>query len=229
LDLTPYVSNPCEAKSIMGYVNTLTLIGYLSVDNELEQNTPKNDQLSATAINEPSEYSPGAILTISATIVNMYNIHNYDDLLTAAEAVMEHYKTKMDAEQEVKIEGLAPALQSLVQYNSFVPIDSPDEPELIFGMVLERKIDYSIDGFQCTIKIHPTKTITTEIYSGALNYDADMTEGDYKAVRDLSPAVQQKYLHRTEPSPLAPLRWLERMREAAQQQGQYILDNAISM
>jgi hypothetical protein len=160
MDLDPFVSNPCEAKSIMGFCNTVQLTCYRPVDANSDQDTsPDHAPLIGTATDESSDYAVQKIYKIQAPLRYAYNVVDQDTANAAALDVLNWYNSKMDSLTEVVVEGIAPQLQSLVKYTAFVPVDATGNDAIeipIYGMVLERNIEYSADGFECTIKIHPT-------------------------------------------------------------------------
>ena len=155
-DLDPFVMNPSQAKSIMGFVNEVELTCYRPVDDNSEQQTsPDHGPLIGHARDDSTEYSVANIKVIRAPLQYLYNVHNQEDADKAARQLLDWYNSKKDALTEVTIAGIAPRLQGLVKYTSFSPIDSDSPGVPIYGMVLERNIDYSAEGFITTIKIHP--------------------------------------------------------------------------
>lgn len=158
LDLDKFVSNPCQAKSIMGFVNGIQLNCYRSEqDTEELQNVPASDILVGNYIDN-SDYGQGEIKKLVCPLKYIYNIHNQEDADAAAKAVWDFYNTKRDAMTELILDGLVPSLQSQVEYYSFVPVDSGAVAVKLYGMVLERRVSYSANGLECTIKIHPRTT-----------------------------------------------------------------------
>lgn len=155
-DLDPFVMNPSQAKSIMGFVNEVELTCYRPVDDNKEQQTsPDHAPLIGHAKDETTEYSVDNIKVIRAPLQYLYNVHNQEDANAAARQLLDWYNSKKDALTEVTIAGIAPRLQGLVKYTSFDPVDGTKTGVPIYGMVLERNIEYNSEGFITTIKIHP--------------------------------------------------------------------------
>jgi hypothetical protein len=171
INLDKYCSQPTQAKSIMGYCNAVTVSAYDSlIDTEWDgwkgHQTPKHLCISAQA---PSLDGGVTLDTADEDIVkygkivskkiDAYNVHNMEEAFDMAEKYLEFYKQKKDTLTEVVVEGIVPPLQSLVSYTAFQPPESNEEPTLLLGVVIEKKVEYSSEGLTTTISLHPRDNI----------------------------------------------------------------------
>ena len=156
-DVTPWVMNPCIAKSVMGFVNETRLTGNKTEGfDDMGRATPAHEAINSSAVTSIDKYNAYNIKQITKPTSFMYGINSQDDLDEACDALQEFYDIKADALTEVKLAGYVPDLQSLIVYKEFVPIDSKASAQTIFGIVLERRITYDADnGFEVSVKLHP--------------------------------------------------------------------------
>lgn len=155
--LDPFMSEPTRARSLMGFCNYVTLRAYSALDAEEEgSQTGDHIPIIATAQDDEDIALRGRIV---APPHDAYNIHTQDEAQDAADKLLGFYQQKKDTLTEIVVDGLIPPLQSLVSYTSFEDPDGSNTPVQLFGVVIERKIEYSIDGLQTTITIHPRTSI----------------------------------------------------------------------
>lgn len=171
-DLDPFVSQPSQAKSIMGYCNAVTVSAYDSLDNRDQEEiidgktTPAHLCISANAPSidkgktfDTTDEDIVKYGKIVAAKIDAYNVHSMEEAFDMAEKYLEFYKQKKDTLTEVVVEGIVPPLQSLVKYTAFQPPDNNDPPKTLLGVVIEKKVEYSAEGLTTTISLHPRDNI----------------------------------------------------------------------
>lgn len=225
-NLDPYVTNPMQTTSLMGFKNVVVVIGDESktpgdpISGGIHGTTPiiamaKDDQsisevgwLVAPAFRDPTIKDPKAAQAKADQLLTQY--HMYKNALTTPEVV-----------------GIVPPLQSIVEYSPFVPVSDEEvskynaylvaalarlqaaadafvaswnadpanennqktSPKLtlssqVRGIVVGKRVNYSIDGLKCVLTISPGlvdgKPITNDDITGSiLNYTTDSEGGDY--------------------------------------------------
>jgi hypothetical protein len=154
INLDPFVSNPTQAKSIMGFCNYVDVICYMSDEDTAESFSTPGHMTFLGHYQDDDDIEKHKKLI--APIRYFYNVHDKDEANKIAEQVYEFYKLRRDSLTEITVEGICPPLQSIVSYTAFQKIDDPEVvPVKLYGLVIEKKVDYSSNGFTTTIALHP--------------------------------------------------------------------------
>ncbi len=128
-DLDPYVTNPDQTASIMGFRNWVVVVG----DQSLVE--PKDGLGAETPGVEPiiSEYphgvdldSVGEVGPLLAPTEYAYNLKTQDEVNARADQLVQFSKMYKNAETTVEVTGMVPPLQSIVSYSPFIPISDAE-------------------------------------------------------------------------------------------------------
>ena len=157
--LDPYVLNPDDTKSIMGYRNKVTVIGDESLadgDSEAGIETPGSNPIMYTAQDDESIAELGELVAPTDRAIWL---DTEVKCKARAELLLNFYKLFKNALTKPKVEGIVPPLHSMVSYGVFIPISAGEASSgTITGVVTARSIDYSIDGMTCDLTVSPGAT-----------------------------------------------------------------------
>lgn len=126
-DLDPYVLFPDQTTSIMGFRNSVAVIG-----DQTRSKDPKGISVHGS---EPitSQYPHGHDLDsiaevgwLQAPVYRDSNIKTVDEANKKADDLLSFYKKYENALTTVEVVGIVPPLQSIVEYSPFVPILQDD-------------------------------------------------------------------------------------------------------
>lgn len=166
IQLDPYVINPDDTKSIMGYRNKVTVIGDESLaglDSEDGIETPSSNPIMATAQDDESIAELGELVAPTDRAIWLDTIEKCQ---ARANLLLNFYKLFKNALTKPKVAGIVPPLHSEVSYDVFFPISEGEiSSGTIKGTVTARSIDYSIDGLVCDLTVSPGST-DMEQYTG---------------------------------------------------------------
>lgn len=153
-DLDPYVTNPDDTSSIMGYRNKVTVIGSESqTESEDGITTPGSNSIQATAQDDESIAELGVL---EAPTDRAPYCKTIKDCQKRADLLLNFYKLFKNALTKPKVAGIVPPLHSMVTYSVFIPISSDESSSgQITGTVVGRSIEYSIDGLETELSIAP--------------------------------------------------------------------------
>ena len=130
-DLDPYVLFPDQTTSIMGFRNSVVVIG-----DQTRSKGPKGISVHGS---EPviSQYPHGhdldSIAEVGWLIAPVYrdaNIKTVDEANKKADELLSFYKKYENALTSPEVIGIVPPLQSIVEYHPFTPISSIDQSEM---------------------------------------------------------------------------------------------------
>lgn len=132
-DLDPYVLVPDQTTSIMGFRNSVVVIG--------DQTRSKDPKGISTSVHgsEPviSQYPHGhdldSIAKVGWLIAPVYrdnNIKTEDEANKKADQLLSFYKKYENALTVVEVVGIIPPLQSIVEYSPFAPVSQADQTEM---------------------------------------------------------------------------------------------------
>jgi hypothetical protein len=166
--LDPYVTNPDDTSSLMGYRNKVSVIGGES-QSLYAPTTPGSCPAHATAKDDESIAQFGIL---EAPTDRAPYCKTVEDCQKRADLLLNFYKLFKNALTKPKVAGIVPPLHSMVSYSVFIPI-SEDESSYgkITGTVIGRSIEYSIDGLETELTVAPG-VADMETYVG----DAEITE-----------------------------------------------------
>jgi len=126
-DLDPYVLFPDQTTSIMGFRNSVVVIGDQARSKDL---TGISVQGSEPVI---SKYPHGHDLDsipevgwLQAPVYRDSNIKTVDEANKKADELLSFYKKYENALTTIEVVGIVPPLQSIVEYSPFIPISQAD-------------------------------------------------------------------------------------------------------
>jgi hypothetical protein len=153
-DLDPYVTNPDETSSIMGYRNKVSVIGNESkTESEDGITSPGSNSIHATAQDDESIAEFGVL---EAPTDRAPYCKTIEDCQKRADLLLNFYKLFKNALTKPKVAGIIPPLHSIVSYSVFIPISETEYSSgTITGTVIGRNIEYSIDGLETELSIAP--------------------------------------------------------------------------
>jgi hypothetical protein len=130
VDLDPYVENPEQTTSLMGFRNMVVVIGNQSLaadgqggmDSE-GATTPGSDPIIGFAQDLDSISEVGPLL---APAEYAYNIKSQAEADARARQLLEFYKMYKNAETKVNVSGIVPYLQQIATYSPFRPISDTE-------------------------------------------------------------------------------------------------------
>ncbi len=177
LDLDPYVTNPDDTSSLMGYRNKVTVIGSESqTDSEDGITTPGSNSIQATAQDDESIAELGVL---EAPTDRAPYCKTPDDCQKRAELLLNFYKLFKNALTKPKVAGIVPPLHSMVSYSVFIPISEAESSYgKITGTVIGRSIEYSIDGLETELTVAPGVADMEEYVGDAEIEDFTQTFGE---------------------------------------------------
>jgi hypothetical protein len=176
-DLDPYVINPDDTKSIMGYCNIVKVIGDETLaDSEAGREAPGSNPLQHTAKDVESIAEFGELVAPTDRAVW---IGNSVDCQKRAELLLNFFKLFKNALTKPKVAGIVPPLHSMVSYSVFIPIAEGEAVSgTITGTVVARSIDYSIEGLECELTVSRGVTDMTSYVGDEEIADAALTYGE---------------------------------------------------
>lgn len=139
----------------MGYRNVVHVIASESyADGESGTETPGSNPLNATARDEESIAEVGEL--VADTDRSIY-LKTPEDCQKRANLLLNFFKLFKNALTKPKVTGIVPPLHSRVSYSVFVPIgeDAGATEVKLSGVVVARKIDYSIEGLDVELTVSP--------------------------------------------------------------------------
>lgn len=154
-NLDPYVMNPDDTSSIMGYRNVVHVIGSESLAGSSIDGveTPGSAPIMATARDEESIAELGEL--VAPTDRAIY-LKTQEDCQKRADLLLNYYKLYRNALTKPRVANIVPPLHSKVSYSVFIPISSDEVSSgTINGTVVGRSIEYSIDGLICDLTVSP--------------------------------------------------------------------------
>jgi len=124
-DLDPYIINPDQTASIMGFRNVVTIIGNKSEApyDPIGTPIPSPDPIIATVADKDSIAEVGVLM---APPEYAYNIKTFEDALARANQKLQMYKMHKNALTKPIVAGIVPPLQSIASYTPFFPIAPSD-------------------------------------------------------------------------------------------------------
>ncbi|VVB63402.1 Uncharacterised protein [uncultured archaeon] len=151
-ELDPYVTNPDDTSSIMGYRNKVTVIGSQS-KSLYAPTTPGSDSIHATAQDDESIDELGVLAAPTDRALHCKTI---EDCQKRADLLLNFYKLFKNALTKPKVAGIIPPLHSMVSYSVSIPISETEVSSgIMTGTVVGRSIDYSIDGLETELTVAP--------------------------------------------------------------------------
>jgi hypothetical protein len=121
IDLDPYISNPDQTASIMGFRNVVTIIGNKSEEPYDPVGTPIPSSDPIIAVDADLD-SIGEVGVLMAPPEYAYNIKTQKDAQARAHQKLQMYKMHKNALTKPVVVGIVPPLQSIVSYTPFIPI-----------------------------------------------------------------------------------------------------------
>ena len=127
INLDPYVKDPCQANSIVGYCNWVVVVG--------DQSEVLFGPGVSTSGSQPiiyhakDEESIAAYGVLAAPTYFDSTIKTIDQAKAKAEQLLAAYELNVDAETKVTVVGMSPLLQTEVSYAAFAPISPADLAE----------------------------------------------------------------------------------------------------
>ncbi len=124
-DLDPYIMNPDQTASIMGFRNVVTIIGNKSDEpyDPIGTPIPSSEPIIATAADPDSIAEVGVLM---APPEYAYNIKTLEDAQARADQKLRMYRMHKNALTKPVVAGIVPPLMSIVSYTPFFPI-APSE------------------------------------------------------------------------------------------------------
>jgi len=193
-NLDPYVTNPDQTASIMRFCNVVHVVGNQAlVDTGRDgKEIPGSQPIIGEARDEESIADVGELV---APLYPGYNLHTQKEVDDKAAELLRFHKMHKNALTKVEVAGMAPFLHSKVSWTPFVPIsetelakaqeaenNKPNPHTLtdkLYGIVIEKEVEYSIDGFDTTLTISPgildmeTAIGDEDIGPYTINFDPD--------------------------------------------------------
>jgi len=156
LVLDPYILNPDDTKSIMGFRNRVTVIGdetFTGPDSEDGKESPSSNPIQATAEDPDSIAEVGVLEAPTDRAVWLGTPEKCE---ARAKLLLNFYKLFKNALTKPKVAGIVPPLHSPISYSVFIPI-AGDETSFgsVEGIVVARNIKYSIEGLECELTVSP--------------------------------------------------------------------------
>lgn len=161
-DLDPYVTNPDQTASIMGFRNVVVIIGDQSLageeDSEDGKETPGSEPIIGVAYDFDSIGEVGLLI---APAERAYNIKTQAQADEMAKARLNFYRMYKNALTKPVVEGIIPPLQSLVSYTPFIPISDEEIAKMNSALnarlaelqALENELAAQQDRLAKTIKV----------------------------------------------------------------------------
>jgi len=170
LDLDPYVINPDDTKSLMGFRNRVTVIADQTLSNGEEgSESPGSEPIMATAEDEESIAEIGIL---EAPTDRAVWIGTQEEAQARADLLLNYFKMFKNALTKPKVHGIIPKLQQPVKYSVFVPISKGEAISGdIEGVTVARSISYSIDGIDVELTVSPG-ILDMETYIGDEDIEA---------------------------------------------------------
>lgn len=125
-DLDPYVTNPEQTASIMGFRNVVVIIGDQSLADEGDEEgieSPGSDPVIGIAKDLDSIGEVGFLI---APAIRCYDIKTQEQADQKAADLLRFYKMYRNAQTVVEVEGILPPVQSIVSYTPFIPISDTE-------------------------------------------------------------------------------------------------------
>lgn len=126
-NLDPYVQTPNQTKSIMSFKNAVVVVG----DETKSKSANAIGVTGSTPVisQYPRGYDLDSIEEVGylfAPVFRDYNIKTVEEANKKADELLKFYKIHKNALTEVVVIGIAPPLQSIVEYSPFVPISDEE-------------------------------------------------------------------------------------------------------
>ena len=200
-NLDPYVTNPDETSSITRFANDVVVVGNAVLDPKEAHDTHASQPLIGRPTDpdllDAAQASQEAVGILVAPVDWAFDLHTQEQVDARANLLLRFYMLHQNAETQVEVAGMAPPLMAVVGYSPFIdPHDTVDhDAELaaaqaaangkygkdapiltnqIMGVVIEKEVDYSIDGFKCKLTISPgmqdMQPITDDMIDGLTEY-----------------------------------------------------------
>jgi hypothetical protein len=120
-DLDPYITNPDQTASIMGFRNAVVIIGNKSDApyDPVGIETPSSEPIIAVAMDLDSIAEVGVLM---APAEYAYNVKTLEDAQARADQKLRMYRMHKNALTKPTVVGIVPPLQSIVSYTPFFPI-----------------------------------------------------------------------------------------------------------
>jgi hypothetical protein len=130
-NLDPYVLVPDQTTSIMGFRNSVVVIGD-QTRNKSPDGIPVHG--SKPIISQPPHgHDMDSIMEIGwlqAPVFRDHNIKTIDEANKKADELLAFYKKYENALTTVEVIGIVPPLQSIVEYSPFIPVGDDDRNEM---------------------------------------------------------------------------------------------------
>jgi len=178
-NLDPYVLNPDDTKSLMGYRNKVTVIAdetLSGIEEEEGKEAPGSNPIQYTAQDDESIAEFGELVAPTDRAIW---IGNLDDCKKRAKLLLNFYKLFKNALTKPKVAGIVPPLHSMVSYSCFISIAEGEASSgTISGAVVARSIDYSIEGLECELTVSPGVSDMTTYVGDEEIADETLTYGE---------------------------------------------------
>jgi len=130
-DLDPYVLFPDQTTSIMGFRNSVVVIGDQALNKDLWGISVQGSEPIMSRYPHGHDLdSIAEVGWLQAPVYRDSNIKTVDEANKKADQLLSFYKKYENALTTVEVVGIVPPLQSIVEYHPFTPISSIDQSEM---------------------------------------------------------------------------------------------------
>jgi hypothetical protein len=138
----------------MNFRNRVTVIADQTfASGDMGKESPGSKPIMATA--EDAD-SIAALGVIEAPTDRAVWIGTQEEAQARADMLLNYFKMFKNALTKPKVCGIIPLLQQTVSYSVFIPVSKGEDMQgKVEGVVIARKIDYSIDGLDVELTVSP--------------------------------------------------------------------------